>query len=348
MKKSISIIATLLLLSIAFTGCTTPSKEETTETPESGEETPVETESQYPMTISHAFGETVLEKKPERIASISWGNQDVPLALGIVPVGVSMANYGVTDGSGLLPWTKEAFRTLGVQEPVLFDDLAGLNYEAIYKVTPDIILASYSGITKEEYELLSEIAPVVPYQEMPWQTYWRDQITENASAIGLKDEGEILVKDLENLISEKLKSYPELTSKSAAFLYFSPQDLSKFYIYLPADPRAAYLEDLKMVLPESVRKLQEEHESFAVELSAENVDLLTDVDIVITYGAEGLLEALQKDPLIGTMEAVKRGSVVIIEDGTPLAASGTPSALSIPATIDEYLKLMSEAAKKVQ
>jgi iron complex transport system substrate-binding protein len=347
MKKIMMIISSLLLITAVFTGCGAAPKEEAPEIPASSDEAS-QYDALYPMTIQHAFGETVLEKKPEKIATISWGNQDVPLALGIVPVGVSMANYGVTDGSGLLPWTKDAFKSLGVENPVLFDDVAGLNYEAIYKVAPDVILASYSGITQEEYDLLSEIAPVIPYQEMPWQTFWRDQITENASAIGMKEEGEVLVKDLESLIAEKLTAYPELTGKSAAFFYFSPQDLSKFYIYLPADPRAAYLEDLQMVLPESVKKLQEENKSFAVELSAENVDLLTDVDLVITYGTEGLLETLQNDPLIGTMEAVKRGSVVVIEDGTPLAASGTPSALSIPATIDEYLKLMNDAAKKVQ
>lgn len=347
MKKIMIIISSLLLITAVFTGCGAAPKEEAPEIPASSDEAS-QYDALYPMTIQHAFGETVLEKKPEKIATISWGNQDVPLALGIVPVGVSMANYGVTDGSGLLPWTKDAFKSLGVENPVLFDDVAGLNYEAIYKVAPDVILASYSGITQEEYDLLSEIAPVIPYQEMPWQTFWRDQITENASAIGMKEEGEVLVKDLESLIAEKLTAYPELTGKSAAFFYFSPQDLSKFYIYLPADPRAAYLEDLQMVLPESVKKLQEENKSFAVELSAENVDLLTDVDLVITYGTEGLLETLQNDPLIGTMEAVKRGSVVVIEDGTPLAASGTPSALSIPATIDEYLKLMNDAAKKVQ
>ncbi len=347
MKKIMIIISSLLLITAVFTGCGAAPKEEAPEIPASSDEAS-QYDALYPMTIQHAFGETVLKKKPEKIATISWGNQDVPLALGIVPVGVSMANYGVTDGSGLLPWTKDAFKSLGVENPVLFDDVAGLNYEAIYKVAPDVILASYSGITQEEYDLLSEIAPVIPYQEMPWQTFWRDQITENASAIGMKEEGEVLVKDLESLIAEKLTAYPELTGKSAAFFYFSPQDLSKFYIYLPADPRAAYLEDLQMVLPESVKKLQEENKSFAVELSAENVDLLTDVDLVITYGSEGLLETLQNDPLIGTMEAVKRGSVVVIEDGTPLAASGTPSALSIPATIDEYLKLMNDAAKKVQ
>ncbi len=42
------------------------------------------------------------------------------------------------------------------------------------------------------------------------------------------------------------------------------------------------------------------------------------------------------------------GSVVIIEDNTPLAAAGTPSTLSIEYTLDEYLKLLSEAVSKVK
>ena len=71
----------------------------------------------YPIVIEHAFGETILENKPERIVTISWGNQDLPLALGVVPVGISMANYGVLDGSGLLPWTAAAFSELGVSSP---------------------------------------------------------------------------------------------------------------------------------------------------------------------------------------------------------------------------------------
>ena len=51
-------------------------------------------ETEYPITIQHAYGETVIESKPERIATVGWENQDTPLALGIAPVGVSAANYG--------------------------------------------------------------------------------------------------------------------------------------------------------------------------------------------------------------------------------------------------------------
>ncbi|OOM75879.1 putative siderophore-binding lipoprotein YfiY precursor [Clostridium puniceum] len=302
----------------------------------------------YPMTINHAYGESVIEKKPEKVVTISWGNQDVPLALGVVPAGISKANYGKSDENGLLPWTAEKYKELGVEKPVTFDDVDGLDYEAISNSQPDIILAAYSGITQEEYDLLSKIAPVVAYPKLPWQTYWRDQITINSTAMGKKDEGDKLVSDLEKVITEKTSKYPKLKGKKVAFCYFNPADLGKFYIYLPTDPRAAYLTDLGLDLPDSVNKLAQTSDSFALEISSENIDKLSDIDVIVTYGNDALLKQLQSDALLGTVPAIKRSSVAIMEDGSVLAASCTPSALSIPATIDEYLKIIGEAADKVQ
>lgn len=349
------ILSAVLVLSIGLTGCSNSSDSNSsvnetvaTEVSEVATTTESAPEVSYPITIKHAFGETVIESKPERIATISWGNQDLPLALGVVPVGVSKANYGVIDGSGLLPWTAAKFKELGVEAPVLYDDVAGLDFEAISASEPDVILAAYSGITQEEYDLLSEIAPVVAYPTLPWQTFWRDQIVLDATGMGMQSEGESLVTALEELIAEKISAYPQLEGKKAAFFYFNPADLGSFYVYLPDDPRAAYLTDLGMVFPESVMSLTDETSSFALSLSSENADLLTDVDVIITYGNDTLLAALQADALLGTIPAIQRGSVAIIEDGTPLAASGTPSALSIPATIDAYLKIIGEAADKVQ
>lgn len=335
------IVATVIALTFALTGCAkVPSSPSDTSSAKPA--------AVFPITIKHAFGETVIESKPERVATISWGNHDLPLALGVIPVGISKANYGVTDESGLLPWTKAKFKELGVENPTLFDDLAGLNFEAISDAQPDVILAAYSGITKEEYDLLSKIAPVVAFPTLPWQTFWRDQILVNATGMGMKAEGEALVSELEQLIATKTAEHPLIAGKKAAFFYFNPADLGKFYVYLPSDPRAAYLTDLGMKFPESVTELAAKSNSFALELSAENVDLLDDIDIIITYGNDTLLAALQADALVGTMPAVKRGSVAIIQDGTPLAASGTPSALSIRATIDEYLSVIAKAAVEVK
>ncbi|MBO3443841.1 iron-siderophore ABC transporter substrate-binding protein [Clostridium sp. CCUG 7971] len=340
LKKIGSVVIACALL---ITGCSSPAGKD-----QDKSNTGQSSSASYPMTIKHAFGETVIEKKPERVATISWGNQDTPLALGVKPVGVSKANYGTTDKNGLLPWTGEKYKELGVEKPATFDDIDGLDYEAISNSNPDVILASYSGVTKEEYDLLSKIAPVVAYPKLPWQTYWRDQITINSTAIGKKDEGEKLVSNLEKLIKEKTSNYSQLKGKKGGFFYFNPADLGKFYVYLPMDPRAAYLNDLGLELPESVSKLAESSDSFAVEISSENIDKLKDIDVIVTYGNEKLLKQLQSDPLLGTLPAIKRGSVAIIEDGSALAASGTPTALSIPATIDEYLKTLGEAADKVK
>lgn len=302
----------------------------------------------YPITIKHAFGETVIEKEPKNVVAISWSNQDTPLALGVVPAGVSKANYGKTDKNGLLPWTGEKFKELGVDKPVVFDDVDGLDYEAISNANPDVILAAYSGLTQEEYDLLSKIAPVVAYPKLAWQTYWRDQITTNATAIGKKAEGEKLVSNLEKLIAEKAAEYPSIKGKKIAFCYFSPTDLGKFYIYTSTDPRAAYLNDLGLVEAESIKELAKTSNSFALTISSENIDKLTDVDVIVAYGNDALLKQLQADKLLGTLPAIKNGAVALIEDGSSLAASATPSALSIPATIDEYLKIIGKAADKVK
>lgn len=340
LKKLGSVVIACALL---ITGCSSPAGKD-----QDKSNTGQSSSASYPMTIKHAFGETVIEKQPKRVATIAWGNQDTPLALGVEPVGVSKANYGKTDKNGLLPWTAEKYKELGVEKPATFDDIDGLDYEAISNSNPDVILAAYSGITKEEYDLLSKIAPVVAYPKLPWQTYWRDQITINSTAIGKKDEGEKLVSNLEKLIKEKTSDYSKLKGKKVAFCYFNPADLGKFYIYLPTDPRAAYLTDLGLEVPESITKLAESSDSFAVEISSENIDKLKDVDVIVAYGNDKLLKQLQSDALLGTVPAVKRGSVALIEDGSALAASGTPSALSIPATIDEYLKILNEASDKVQ
>jgi iron complex transport system substrate-binding protein len=345
-KKSLALVLVAFLLVFAFAGCSkgdSPSDEASDKTSDTS------SDEKYPITITHAFGETVIESKPERIVSIGWGNQDVPLALGIVPVGISEANYGALEGDRLLPWTLEKIKELG-GDPVVFDDTDGLDFEAINEVNPDVIIAASSGITQEEYNTLSEIAPVVAYQGEPWQTLWRDQILQDAVGIGMEEEGKQLVSDLDDRIAEAVSAYPQIKGKTAAFLYFDPSDLSTFSIYTPSDPRCAFLTDLGLTIPSSVTTLAETSDSFYLQLSAENFDKMSDVDIILTWASgdgAGMLETLQNDPLIGEIPAVKNGSIVLLAEG-PIAASQTPSPLSIPWAIDEYVSLIAEAADKVQ
>ncbi|WDH98658.1 iron-siderophore ABC transporter substrate-binding protein [Paenibacillus urinalis] len=359
-KYSLKTITVSAILAIALVGCgaqesdststanEAPANSSTAEAPQT--ETPVTEEdadaTQYPITIKHAFGETTIESKPERVATIQWGNHDVALALGVVPVGFSAANYGVQDDSGLLPWTKEKLDELGVTDPNVYHDTDGLDFEAISDSAPDVILATYSGITQEDYDTLSQIAPVIPYQETAWVTTWQDQVLYNAMGMGMQAEGEKLIEDTENLIKEKSSAYADIQGKTAAFVYITPTDLSLLSVYAPGDPRGDFLMELGMTFPEGLASLVSE-DSFYLQLSAENADALKDTDIIVTYGDENLLSALQADPLLGKVPAIERGSVVVIGDNTPLAAAGNPNPLSIASTIDEYLELIDASAKKV-
>lgn len=342
----------LTMVAALLTGCgnSAPTKEKdtvsSTETAESTE-TATSTDSEYPLVVEHYFGETVIEQKPERIATIGWENQDTPLALGVIPVGVSAANYGKVTDDNLHLWTAEAYEALGETNPVVFDDLDGYDYEAIHNSNPDVILAAYSGLTEEEYALLSEIAPVIPYKTAAWQTYWRDQTIQNATGMGMKKEGEAKVAEVNALIHEKLSAYPELAGTKTAFFWISPEDFATFYVYLPNDPRANYLTDLGLEFPESVLTLAESTEDFSVTLSRENADLLNDVEMMVVYGDEQLLADLQADELMSQIPAIRDGAVVLVDSESVLAGACTPSILSIPYTIDEYLSLLNQAREKI-
>ncbi len=299
------------------------------------------------ITVQHALGTVEVPANPERVATIAWCNQDVPLALGIVPVGISKMNFAA-DRDGMHPWTRAAFEELGVELPNIYDDIDGWDYEAIADSEPDVILAGYSGLTQEEYDRLSEIAPVVAYPREPWVSTWREQTLINAEALGKKDEAEVLIRDTEKLISDTLEKYPDVKGKSVAFCWLSADDLGTFYIYTTKDPRAAYLEDLGMVVPESVRKLSEGTNDFSLTISAENADQFNDIDIIVTYGDEKLVEALQADSRLSVIPAVRNGAIVLLDSTSPIAAASTPSILSIPYALDTYLSMYEKAALKVK
>ena len=115
--------------------------------------------SQFPVTIEHVYGETTIEKQPTRVATVSWVNDDVAIALGVVPVGVPKNEWGGNE-QGSTPWKDAALEELGAgfgsdKAPVQYSEADGINFTEIAKLTPDVILAAYSGLTEEDYKKLT-------------------------------------------------------------------------------------------------------------------------------------------------------------------------------------------------
>ena len=330
-----------LLTPLALAGCGDDAEEPET----SGGDDAAGSASAFPVTIEHAWGETTIESKPERVAAVAWANHEVPLALGVVPVGMAEVSWGDDDGDGVLPWVEDKLAELDAETPTLFDETDGIDFEAVAATQPDVILASYSGITEEEYDTLSKIAPTIAYPDVAWGTSVQDMVRMNSEALGLADEGEQLVEDLDAKTAESLAEHPELAGKSIMFTYIDPTNLSQVGFYTTHDTRPGFLADVGMTMPQLVVDASAETEEFYVTRSAEELDAFQDVDIFVTYGdADGeLLDTITTDPVLSQIPAVKAGHVAILEDSTPLAASANPSPLSIEWGIDDYLGLLADA-----
>ena len=137
-------------------------------------------------------------------------------------------------------------------------------------------------------------------------------------------------------------------SKKAIFCWISSDDLSTFSIYLPGDSRADCLTDFGLELPDSVRELAKTTDDFYINVSRENADQLSDVEMIVVYGSADNLETIQADALMNQIPAIKNGAVAFIDDASALAGGASPSVLSIPYNIDTYLKLLNDAAEAVK
>lgn len=297
-------------------------------------------------TVEHAFGTTTIEGVPERVATVSWANQEVPLALGVVPVGMQAVTFGDDDGNGLLPWVEDRLEELGAETPVLFDETDGIDFEAVADTNPDVILAAYSGLTQEDYDTLSEIAPTIAYPEGPWVTSWSDMILTNSAGMGMAEEGKALVADLQGEIAETVAAHPGLEGKNTMFLtHVDTADLSTVNFYTSNDTRAAFFEELGLNEPASVQEASATGE-FSGSVSAEQVDQFDDVDIIVTYGDQALVDVLKADPLLSQMPAVANDAVVFLDGSGPMGTAANPTPLSISWVLDDYVTLLAEAASK--
>ncbi len=331
--RPISVVA-LAALAVSLTACST-----------SSDTAPAASDGTFPLTIEHVYGTTTIPEQPVRVATVAWSNHEVPLALGIVPVGMSKATWGDDDGDGVLPWVEDQLEELGADTPVLFDETDGIDFEAVADTNPDIILATYSGITQEEYDTLSKIAPVVAYPEVAWGTSVEDMIRISSTALGLADEGEALVSELDDQIQAALDAQPTLDGKKVLFAYIDPSDLSQIGFYTSHDTRPGFLASLGLPQPTVVEEESATTDAFYVSVSSEAAERFADVDVFVTYGdADGeIIEQLQGDPLLATIPAIAEGRIAILENSTPLAASANPSPLSIGWGIDEYFAVLASA-----
>src|SRR5699024_2546835 len=155
---------------------------------------------------------------------------------------------------------------------------------------------------------------------------------------GRAEDGAVLIAELEGEIEEAVAKHPAIAGKSVMFLtHVDTTDLSTVNFYTAHDTRTMFFEDLGMTIAQSVQDASAETEEFSSSVSAEQADVFDDVAIIVTYGDEALVEALQADPLLSQMPAVENGSVVHLPGDSPLCTAANPPPRSIPHSCEDYL-----------
>ncbi|UVJ39321.1 iron-siderophore ABC transporter substrate-binding protein [Arthrobacter sp. CJ23] len=304
--------------------------------------------AQFPVTIKNVFGETTIKAQPKRVVTISWVNDDVALALGVVPVGVPKNEWGNND-KGSTPWKDAALEKLGAgfgtaKAPVQFSEADGVNFTEIAKLAPDVILAAYSGLTEEDYKKLSEIAPVVAQPKLAYGTPWQEATTVIGKALGKDAEAAKLVSDTEATVKDKAGKYPQIAGKSFIYGNLELENPENVGVYTANDNRPRFLTEIGMKLAPVVENAAKGSEEFFVQWSAEKANEL-EADVFVTWVPDAATtESIKKDPLLGQIPAIKKGALVADADQTLTLALSASSPLSLPWALDKFLPQLAAGA----
>ncbi|WP_255769802.1 iron-siderophore ABC transporter substrate-binding protein [Pseudarthrobacter sulfonivorans] len=314
----------------------------------SGAGTASTSSSQFPVTIQHVYGETTIKEQPTRIATVSWVNDDVALALGVVPVGVPKNEWG-GNGQGSTPWKDAALEELGAgfgtaKAPAQYSEADGINFTEIAKLAPDVILAAYSGLSEEDYRKLSEIAPVVAHPQVAYGTSWQDSTAIIGKALGKDAEAAQLVADTEATIKDKVSKYPQIAGKSFIYGNLEPASADGVNVYTANDNRPRFLSEIGMKLASVVEDNSKGSKEFFIPWSAEKANEL-DSDIFVTWVPDAATTgSIKADPLLGQIPAIKHGALVADSDNTLTLSISASSPLSLPWSLDTFLPQLAAAA----
>jgi iron complex transport system substrate-binding protein len=334
-------LAAATLLVVALAGCSTGSTDSSATESEPTATSSVDADA-FPVTIEHALGETTIEEEPTRVVAVGYAEADYPLSLGVVPVGADKIEYAgnANDSSD---WFDGALGEIdGAEQPTRFSTSDGVPVDEIVKLQPDLVTATQSGMTQEEYDKLTEAGiPVVAYPEAPYNTTWQESLAMVGEALGRTELAAEVQAETEQVIADTAAEFPQLEGRT--FTFAGPNaDPSSFYVYTEMDNRPRLLVELGMVNSPLVEERSEPGQ-FLFNISSERTAQL-DADVFLTYAtSEDNVKELAADPLVQQIPAVADNRWYAQVDQTESLGLSAPSPLSIPVGMELYIPKVAAA-----
>ncbi len=113
----------------------------------------------FPRTVGHYLGQTVLAKRPLRVAVLSTGQNDGLLTLGVVPVGTTRDDQGRLYADYLAQGF--ASHQAGMRRTQDLGTRSAPDMEVLAALQPDLILVNKTLLTPQIHALYQQIAPTV-------------------------------------------------------------------------------------------------------------------------------------------------------------------------------------------
>jgi iron complex transport system substrate-binding protein len=296
----------------------------------------------FPVVVEHEHGSTEVTEAPERVVTVGYSDQDYVLALGVRPVAVTDW-YGEKEFA-TWEWAQDE---LGDAKPVVlnqgtFTGTADYQYEQIAGLRPDLIIGLYTDMNEQQYGLLSQIAPTIapsgdyPEFGMPWQESTRMV----GAALGRPARAEELIADVDDLFAEARSSHPAFGG--VEIVVGEQFDAGKSFVRSATDPRTVFMTSLGFVLPADIAALAGDKDG--ADVSDEQMELLDRGLLVWNVGHDPTLRAqIEAKPLYPTLDVVKAGHSIFIDDPLVSGALTWATVLSLPYAIAELVPVLADA-----
>lgn len=286
----------------------------------------------FPVSIPNVYGKAVIEKQPKRVVSIGYRNHDVLLALGIKPVAFQGWIPEYEDGLG--PWSESKVK--GAKPKVFPSTQAELNVGKLAKLKPDLIVGTDRAVDKQQYELLSKLAPTVirTKQYQDFQMPWDKETLTIGKAVGKEAEAKRLIAKTRDAFAKQRKAHPQFRGKSIAVAY--PLKNGGLGVYSSQDQRSQFFSSLGFRVPESIDDLT--GDQFYKDLSPERLDLIGDVDLLVVIDFNFPEDFYDDKELYNDLEVVRQGRAIYPLPYTNAVSFNT--VLSIPYCLDKVTPVL--------
>lgn len=295
----------------------------------------------FPVSIKSALGTAHIDHEPKRVVTLGQGATESAIALGTVPVGTDSYEWGANK-DGYLPWVEQAVKKRGGKLPKLLKGGENLDVESVAALHPDLILAPWSGITKKQYDVLSDIAPTVAYPGKAWSTPWKKEIQLVGKALGKPKAAGKAIDTINQRFASVAKQHPEFAKHS--FVYTYTQGPGTLGVYRPHEQRVQALTKMGLKLDPVVATLKGQNGSDWALIGLENADKLKNADLMFTFYMDAATKKqVRSQKLYQQIPAVAHNCVVAAKDRSFVTASSMINPLTVPWMLKRYVPMIDKA-----